>query len=93
MNDLFIIPFEVQGMRDVYSLAFRYVHSHSYTFFTNNFSGALLKKINKLARSFEAFADIVLFNILFLLFDVVLMISILAMQSIMIAIIFLVFVI
>ncbi len=36
---------------------FEYLHQHSYRFFTNNFSGSLVKKVGRFVRSFETFAD------------------------------------
>lgn len=36
---------------------FEYLHKHSYRFFTNNFGGALVKKVNRLVRGFERVGD------------------------------------
>jgi len=43
------INLEPRVMRKIYEQCFAYIHRHSFSFFTNNFSGALVKKINKLA--------------------------------------------
>ncbi len=37
--------------------AFQYLMHHSYSFFANNFGGALVQKVNRLARSFERILD------------------------------------
>jgi len=68
-------------MKDIYLNAFHYVHNHSYTFFTNNFSGSLLKKINKLTRSFESFTDIAMFNFTYLIVSSIITIAIVASNS------------
>jgi len=44
-------------MADLRMRAFDYLILHSYGFFSNSFSGALVQKINRLARAFETFAD------------------------------------
>lgn len=36
---------------------FEYLHKHSYRFFTNNFAGALVKKVSRLIRGFERVGD------------------------------------
>lgn len=50
-------------MKRVFEECFAYLHRHSYKFFTNNFSGSLVKKVNKLAYSFETFIDIFSFDL------------------------------
>ncbi len=37
--------------------SFEYLHRHSFTFFANNFSGALVKKVNYLTRAAESIFD------------------------------------
>jgi len=51
-------------MRRIFQQCFAYIHKHSYKFFTNNFSGSLVKKINKLAFSYENVVDNFIFNVL-----------------------------
>lgn len=58
------VNLEPRVIRRIYEQCFAYIHRHSFSFFTNNFSGALVKKINKLAWSFENVMDNFLFNIL-----------------------------
>ncbi len=36
---------------------FAYMQKHSYRFFTNNFAGSLVRKVNKFARSYEIISD------------------------------------
>ena len=42
---------------------FSYLHRHSYRFFSNNFSGSLIKKVNKLAGAYETITDIFMVDI------------------------------
>ena len=51
------VNLEPRVMRRIYEQCFAYIHRHSFSFFTNNFSGALVKKINKMAGSFENIMD------------------------------------
>src|SRR3989344_561238 len=44
-------------MTDLTNTAFEYLHRHSYGFFVNRFAGALVRKVNRLASSFEGVAD------------------------------------
>ena len=48
---------EPRIMADLKERAFDYMMNHSYTFFANNFGGALVQRLNRLSRSFERFAD------------------------------------
>ncbi len=58
-----IVKMEVSMMKKIYHNSFNYLHSHSYRFFTNNFAGSLLKKINKLVRGYESITDTIIFNL------------------------------
>ena len=44
--------------------AFDYLMRHSYNFFTNNFTGSLVQRINRLSRAFDALNDTLVFNII-----------------------------
>lgn len=44
-------------MTDLRERAFAVLLNHSYGFFSNNFTGALVQKINRLSRAFERFWD------------------------------------
>jgi ATP-binding cassette, subfamily B, bacterial len=59
-----MVSLEPKIMRKIYEQCFAYIHRHSFSFFTNNFSGSLVKKINKLAGSYENIVDNFVFNIL-----------------------------
>jgi ATP-binding cassette subfamily B protein len=51
--DIGLIGIELRVMKDIYLESFNYLQHHSYQFFTNNFSGALVRKVSKLARGYE----------------------------------------
>ncbi len=63
--------FQAQVMADLKTRAFDYLLLHSYRFFSNNFSGALVQRVNRLARSFETFADRLYWDFLPLIIRVV----------------------
>ncbi|MEI7557459.1 MAG: ABC transporter transmembrane domain-containing protein [bacterium] len=59
-----MVSLEPKIMKKIFQQCFAYIHRHSFRFFTNNFSGSLVKKINKLAYSYENIVDNFVFNIL-----------------------------
>ncbi|MDO8430688.1 MAG: ABC transporter ATP-binding protein [Candidatus Taylorbacteria bacterium] len=58
-----LVKFEVSVMRDVRQSSYDYVLEHSHNFFTNNFTGSLVQKINRYTRAFERLADRFLMDI------------------------------
>lgn len=56
------IYFESYVMADLVRTSFGYLLGHSYRFFTNNFSGSLVRKVNRLSQAFEHIADQLQFN-------------------------------
>jgi len=80
-------------MRRIYEQCFAYIQRHSYRFFTNNFSGSLVKKINKLASSYENIADNFLFVILRTLVFLPFIIIVVSRKNLTIGLIFIAFVI
>lgn len=55
--------FQSGVMADLRRNAFDYLIRHSYNFFSNNFVGSLVQRVNRLARSFERFADRITWNV------------------------------
>ena len=51
--------------------AFDYMMRHSYNFFTNNFTGSLVQRLNRFSRAFEALNDTLVFNIFPLIIAIV----------------------
>ncbi len=59
--------FESRVLADLSNTCFAYIHKHSFTFFNNSFVGSLVKKVHRFTRSFESLIDRAVFNILPLL--------------------------
>jgi len=51
-------------MNDLSQTAFKTILGNSYSFFTNNFTGSLVRKITRLSRSYEQFVDQIYENVL-----------------------------
>jgi ATP-binding cassette, subfamily B, bacterial len=48
---------QARVMANINNECFEYMQGHSYRFFTDNFAGALVKKVGKLSRAFETIMD------------------------------------
>lgn len=55
--------FQPRVMADILNTCFKYLHNHSYNFFTNHFAGSLVKKVGRLERAFEGIADVLYWNL------------------------------
>ncbi|MFH1012541.1 MAG: ABC transporter ATP-binding protein [Candidatus Peregrinibacteria bacterium] len=69
--------FQVRVMADISNECFSYLHQHSYNFFTSNFVGSLVKRVNRLVRSFEGMADQFTYNLGQLIFNVLIIFGVL----------------
>ncbi|MDP2670346.1 MAG: hypothetical protein Q8O99_05380 [bacterium] len=58
-----MVDLETKTMKELYQHCFDRLHGHSYRFFSNSFTGALVKKVNKLVGSFESLTDMFIFNL------------------------------
>ena len=58
------IFFQSRTMSDLWQSAEAYLMGHSYHFFSDNFSGSLVRRVTKMPRSFETISDDFLFNII-----------------------------
>ncbi len=54
--------FQAHTMARLKQQAYDYVMRHSYSFFTNNFTGGLVQKVNRFARAFERMGDKILWD-------------------------------
>jgi ATP-binding cassette subfamily B protein len=61
-GDLQTNRLEAKIMNALTGDAYKKLMGHSYQFFTNNFSGSLVRKIQRLSSAFENIADIVIYN-------------------------------
>lgn len=64
VNDYSIAGFEVRAMRDYYQRCFETVQKQSFQFFTDNFTGSLVKKVSRFVYAFETLVDVFYFNFL-----------------------------
>lgn len=55
--------FEANGMANLRRQAYKNILYHSYTFFSNNFTGSLVQKIGRYARAFERLVDRIIWDI------------------------------
>ena len=55
---------ESVNMSDLSKKCFDYLHQHSYTYFSNNFTGSVVKKIKSFVSSFEVLADQLFYELL-----------------------------
>lgn len=53
-------------MKDLYITCYNYLHKHSYSFFNNNFSGSLVRRVNRFVNSFVNIFDTIYWSILFI---------------------------
>lgn len=49
--------FQPKVIANILNECFEYMHSHSYSFFADNFAGALVKRVSRMARAFENTCD------------------------------------
>ncbi len=65
VNEYSITRFELKGMRDINERCFKMMQKHSFRFFTDNFTGSLVKKVSRFVYAFETLTDIFYFNFLY----------------------------
>lgn len=53
---------EPDTMARIREMSFEYMTGHSFAFFSNNFTGSLIQRVSRFARSFERLADAVVFH-------------------------------
>ncbi|MFC1647494.1 ABC transporter ATP-binding protein [Patescibacteria group bacterium] len=58
-------------MGNIANECFERLHNHSYNFFTSNFTGSLVKKVNRMVHSFESIADNIYYELVPLVLKVV----------------------
>ena len=59
-----VISIEAKGMARLRQMAFDYLIYHSHTFFANSFTGSLVQRVSRLARSLERLLDAIAFNLI-----------------------------
>ena len=87
-----MVKYENDATKDIYEECFQYIHRHSYRFFSNNLSWSLIRKISKLAWSYETVVDTFIFQILNMIIFIPMTIIIIMKENIKIWFMFLGFV-
>lgn len=83
------MKFESRTMKDLTDHCFRYLQNHSNKFFTDNFSGALVKRVNRFSAGFEAIADQCTMNLGPTAIRAILIIAVLFWRNTMLGLVFL----
>lgn len=65
------IKMQSRIMGNIANECFERLHNHSYNFFTSNFTGSLVKKVNRMVHSFESIADNIYYELVPLALKVV----------------------
>lgn len=61
--------------------SFDYLHKHSFSFFTNNFSGSLVKKVNYFIKAIESIIDSLIWNLVPVFINIIIIMSVLFWRS------------
>lgn len=63
LQGLILSYYEAHVMSDLLNTCFAYLQKHSFGFFSNNFAGSLVRRVNRYSRTFEDLADILFQNL------------------------------
>jgi ATP-binding cassette subfamily B protein len=77
MVTFLIAPHEIKVKKDLYRTCYDYLHNHSYSFFSNQFVGSLVRKLNRFDRAYESIIDTMAFNLVKIVLRVFAMVGIL----------------
>ncbi|MBU6323083.1 MAG: ABC transporter ATP-binding protein [Patescibacteria group bacterium] len=90
VNTFATIWLEPRVMRDLAQTCFSYLIDHSYSFFANSFTGSLVRRLNRLSRSYEDVLDRFLFDIIPLVVTLLGIIVVLFLRNAWLGVIFLI---
>jgi ATP-binding cassette subfamily B protein len=68
-------------MTDLLNSCYKYLHGHSYDYFNNNFSGSLVRKVNRYSRAFEDITDQIIWNIAPTVISIIFILVVLFLRS------------
>jgi len=69
--------FESKVLTDLYNFCFIHIHKHSFAYFSNTFTGSIVKKVKGFSGSFENLFDQLFYDILPAIVNVIIIISVL----------------
>lgn len=75
-------------MRDIMLECFQKLHNHSYRFFSNSFSGSLVRQSSKLSNSFDRITDLFVWTLLSIIITLPMMMVLIMRESLMLWAIF-----
>ncbi len=75
------IYFQSGVIRDLANSCFNYLHKHSFSYFNNNFTGALVKRVNYFLHSFEDIADRIIWEIIPLIVAILVITTVLVLKN------------
>ncbi|MFZ2718641.1 MAG: ABC transporter ATP-binding protein [Candidatus Absconditicoccaceae bacterium] len=93
ISDFLLINLSPNIMRKIYLETFDYTQRHSFRFFTSNFTGALIKKINKFVGAYDNITDIFVFDISSVLFNSIFVLIIVSQENLSLSVIFIVWIV
>ena len=76
------------GCGDIMLECFQKLHNHSYRFFSNSFSGSLVRQSSKLSQSFDRITDLFVWTLLSIIITLPMMMVLIMRESLMLWIIF-----
>lgn len=74
--------FELSAIKDLLSTCFEYLHKHSFSYFNNNFTGSLVKRVSYFPRAFENIIDRLIWNFLPLIVSIAIIAAVLFSKNI-----------
>ncbi len=81
LGTFFVAYFQTSIMADLSDMCFKYLHKHSFAYFSNTFVGSLVKKVNRFTRAFEDITDKFFFNIVQLVVNIAIILFVLTRKN------------
>lgn len=85
LYDYAVITLEMQIQEYLYNQLFHYIHGHSVGFFAENFSGSLITKVRKCIWAMERFTDMIFWNILPFVLNLLIILIVIGQKSLLIS--------
>ena len=79
--------FQSKTLADLSNSCFRNLHKHSFSYFNNNFTGSLVKRVNYFVRSFEDIADRITWDFIPLIVGISIIVAVLFSKNFVLGII------
>jgi len=74
--------FQTNVIADLSNTCFKYLHKHSFSYFNNNFTGSLVKRVSYFPRAFEQIADRITWSFVSLVVSIIIITSVLFLKNI-----------